>query len=314
MDRKKHDKKNNISRFLSRFRGLIQAAAALLTNIHLPNFFKGGIYQGKGKSVCVPGLNCYSCPAASGACPIGSFQAVVGSSKFSFSYYITGFLILLGVLLGRFICGFMCPFGWFQELLHKIPTKKLTTKKLKGLTFIKYAVLLIMVVLLPALVVNDVGMGDPFFCKYLCPQGVLEGAIPQAAVDPGIRDALGSLFSWKLGILIAVVVLSVLFYRPFCKWLCPLGALYALLNKVSLLGMKVDKHKCVSCGKCAKACKMDVDVTKSPDHTECIRCGMCVRACPTQAVKYRYGFCKEKENGCTVKKAENQEKKSNEKE
>ena len=314
MDRKKHDKKNNISRFLSRFRGLIQAAAALLTNIHLPNFFKGGIYQGKGKSVCVPGLNCYSCPAASGACPIGSFQAVVGSSKFSFSYYITGFLILLGVLLGRFICGFMCPFGWFQELLHKIPTKKFTTKKLKGLTFIKYAVLLIMVVLLPALVVNDVGMGDPFFCKYLCPQGVLEGAIPQAAVDPGIRDALGSLFSWKLGILIAVVVLSVLFYRPFCKWLCPLGALYALLNKVSLLGMKVDKHKCVSCGKCAKACKMDVDVTKSPDHTECIRCGMCVRACPTQAVKYRYGFCKEKENGCTVKKAENQEKKSNEKE
>ena len=143
---------------------------------------------------------------------------------------------------------------------------------------------------------------------------MLEGAIPQAAVDPGIRDALGSLFSWKLGILIAVVVLSVLFYRPFCKWLCPLGALYALLNKVSLLGMKVDKHKCVSCGKCAKACKMDVDVTKSPDHTECIRCGMCVRACPTQAVKYRYGFCKEKENGCTVKKAENQEKKSNEKE
>ncbi len=299
---------------MSRFRGLIQAAAALLTNIHLPNFFKGGIYQGKGKAVCVPGLNCYSCPAASGACPIGSFQAVVGSSKFSFSYYITGFLILLGVLLGRFICGFMCPFGWFQELLHKIPTKKLTTKKLKGLTFIKYAVLLIMVVLLPALVVNDVGMGDPFFCKYLCPQGVLEGAIPHAAVDPGIRDALGSLFSWKLGILIAVVVLSVLFYRPFCKWLCPLGALYALLNKVSLLGMKVDKHKCVSCGKCAKACKMDVDVTKSPDHTECIRCGMCVRACPTQAVKYRYGFCKEKENGCTVKKAENQEKKSNEKE
>ena len=299
---------------MSRFRGLIQAAAALLTNIHLPNFFKGGIYQGKGKAVCVPGLNCYSCPAASGACPIGSFQAVVGSSKFSFSYYITGFLILLGVLLGRFICGFMCPFGWFQELLHKIPTKKFTTKKLKGLTFIKYAVLLIMVVLLPALVVNDVGMGDPFFCKYLCPQGVLEGAIPQAAVDPGIRDALGSLFSWKLGILIAVVVLSVLFYRPFCKWLCPLGALYALLNKVSLLGMKVDKHKCVSCGKCAKACKMDVDVTKSPDHTECIRCGMCVRACPTQAVKYRYGFCKEKENGCTVKKAENQEKKSNEKE
>ena len=139
------------------------------------------MYQGGGKTVCVPGLNCYSCPAASGACPIGAFQAVVGSSKFSFSYYITGFLILLGVLLGRFICGFLCPFGWFQELLHKIPTKKLSTKKLKPLTYLKYAVLLVMVFLLPAFLVNDVGMGDPFFCKYLCPQGVLEGAIPLSA-------------------------------------------------------------------------------------------------------------------------------------
>ena len=301
-ERKK--KKSGLSHILSRFRGGIQAGATLLTNIHLPNFLKGGIYQGKGKAVCVPGLNCYSCPAASGACPIGSFQAVVGSSKFRFSYYITGFLILLGVLLGRFICGFLCPFGWFQELLHKIPTKKLSTKKLKPLTYIKYAVLLVMVVLLPVLITNDVGMGDPFFCKYLCPQGVLEGAIPLAAVNSGIRAALGALFSWKLGILIAVVVLSVLFYRPFCKWLCPLGAFYALLNKVSLLGMKVDKHKCISCGKCAKACKMDVDVTKSPDNAECIRCGMCVRACPTNAVSFRYGFGNGKECSCHAAKPE----------
>ena len=117
------------SQLLSRFRSWIQAGAALLTNLHLPNFLKGGLYQGAGKTVCVPGLNCYSCPAASGACPIGAFQAVVGSSKFSFSYYITGFLILLGVLLGRFICGFLCPFGWFQELLHKIPTKKLSNSR-----------------------------------------------------------------------------------------------------------------------------------------------------------------------------------------
>jgi len=304
-------KKGGVSQFLSRFRGLFQAGAALLTNLHLPNFLKGGIYQGKGKAVCVPGLNCYSCPAASGACPIGSFQAVVGSSKFSFSYYITGFLILLGVLLGRFICGFLCPFGWFQELLHKIPTKKISTKKLKPLTCIKYAVLLFMVVLMPMLITNDVGMGDPFFCKYLCPQGVLEGAIPLAAVNSGIRAALGALFSWKLGILVAVILLSVLFYRPFCKWLCPLGAFYALLNKVSLFGMKVDKHKCVSCGKCAKACKMDVDVTKAPDHTECIRCGMCIRACPTKAVSFRYGFGKGKESDCPAERAESAKQISN---
>ena len=305
MDNGKHGKKRGgISQGLSRFRGWVQGGAALLSNLHLPNFLRGGIYQGKGKAVCVPGLNCYSCPAASGACPIGSFQAVVGSSKFAFSYYITGFLLLLGVLLGRFICGFLCPFGWFQELLHKIPTRKLSTKRLKPLTYIKYAVLLLAVVLLPALIANDVGMGDPFFCKYLCPQGVLEGAIPLAAVNSGIRSALGVLFSWKLGILITVIVLSVLFYRPFCKWLCPLGAFYALMNRVSLFGMKVDKHKCVSCGKCAKACKMDVDVTKNPDHTECIRCGMCIRACPTKAVSFCYGFGKGKGREPSGEKAE----------
>ena len=285
------DKKTSgVSHLLARFRGWIQAGATLLTNIHLPNFLKGGLYQGKGKAVCVPGLNCYSCPAASGACPIGSFQAVVGSSKFRFSYYITGFLILLGVLLGRVICGFLCPFGWFQELLHKIPTKKLSTKKLKPLTYLKYVVLLVMVVLLPVLVTNQLGMGDPFFCKYLCPQGVLEGAIPLSMANAGIRAALGSLFTWKFIVLLTVIVLSIVFYRPFCKWLCPLGAFYALLNKVSLFQMQVDQSKCVSCGKCAKVCKMDVDVTKSPNHTECIRCGMCIRACPTEAVSFCYGF------------------------
>lgn len=197
---------------------------------------------------------------------------------------------MIGVLLGRFVCGFLCPFGWLQDLLHKIPGKKLSTKKLKPLRYLKYAVLLFAVILLPALVVNDVGMGDPFFCKYICPQGVLEGAIPLSAVNEGIRAALGSLFTQKLIILIAVVVLSILFYRPFCKWICPLGAFYALMNKVSLLGIKVDEHKCVSCGKCAKACKMDVDITKSPNHTECIRCGKCITACPTDALSFHYGF------------------------
>ena len=165
LDKKKH----KISQFLAHFRGWIQAVATILTNIHLPNFFKGEIYRGDAKTVCVPGLNCYSCPAATGACPIGALQAVIGSSKFKFSYYITGFLILLGVLLGRFICGFLCPFGWFQELLHKIPFKKFSTKKLKPLRYIKYGVLLIFVILLPLLVTNSLGMGNPFFCKYLCP-------------------------------------------------------------------------------------------------------------------------------------------------
>ena len=285
----------SIQDLLIRFRGWVQAGATLLSNLHLPNFLKGSLYQGAGKAVCVPGLNCYSCPAASGSCPIGALQAAVGSPQYRFSYYIVGFLLLLGMLLGRAICGFLCPFGWLQELLHKIPTKKFSSRKLKPLRYLKYGILVVMVCMLPVLAANDVGIGDPFFCKYLCPQGVLEGAIPLSLVNPSIRAALGKLFSWKLSILLTIIVLSVLFFRPFCKWLCPLGAFYALLNRMSLFRMQVDRDKCVSCGKCAKACKMDVDVTKTPNHTECIRCGMCARACPTCAVHFRYGFRTRKE-------------------
>ena len=282
--------KNIISKTLSRFRGWIQAAATLLTNIHLPNLFKGTIYQGNVKAACVPGLNCYSCPAATGACPIGAFQAVVGSSKFKISYYITGFFILMGVLLGRFICGFLCPFGWFQDLLHKIPGKKFSTAKLKPLRYVKYIILIVFVILLPALVTNSLGMGDPFFCKYICPQGVLEGALPLSITNAGIRSALGKLFTFKFSILTIVIILSILFYRPFCKWICPLGAIYSLFNKVSFLKINVDNNKCVGCQKCSKVCKMDVNVVESPNHPECIRCGECIKACPTDALCYKYGF------------------------
>ena len=291
MDKKMKSNKNP----LVRFRGWIQAAATLLTNIHIPNLLKGKIYQGNVKTMCVPGLNCYSCPAATGACPIGAFQAVVGSSKFKFTYYITGFFILLGVLLGRFICGFLCPFGWFQDLLHKIPGKKLSTAKLKPLRYLKYVILVVFVILLPAFVTNSLGMGDPFFCKYICPQGVLEGAIPLALANSGIRAALGHLFTFKFTILALFIILSILFYRPFCKWICPLGAIYSLFNKVSFLKIQVDHEKCVGCQKCSRVCKMDVNVVDTPNHPECIRCGECMKACPTDAICYHYGFSTKKQ-------------------
>ena len=134
------------------------------------------------------------------------------------------------------------------------------------------------------------GDGRPVLLQVHLSQGVLEGAIPLAAVNAGIRSALGQLFTWKLFVLIAVVVLSVLFYRPFCKWICPLGAFYALMNKVSLLGIRVDACKCVSCGTCSKVCQMDVDVVRAPNHAECIRCGKCIGACPVDAISYRYGL------------------------
>lgn len=262
----------------------IQLGAALSSNPFLINVLHGRISRGGLKAVCVPGLNCYSCPAAAASCPIGALQAVMGSSKFQFAYYIAGFLLLVGALLGRVVCGFLCPFGWFQELLHKLPTKKFSTKRLRILTYLKYVILLLFVIVLPMTVVNEVGMGDPFFCKYICPAGILEGGLPLSLANASIRASLGRLFTWKSCILLGIAALSVFFYRPFCKWLCPLGAFYGLCNGISVYRLQVDADKCTACGACSRVCRMDVDVFRTPNHAECIRCGDCAAACPHKAI------------------------------
>ena len=268
----------------NKHRWKIQLGAALASNPFLMNFLHGRISRTGLKAVCVPGLNCYSCPAAAASCPIGALQAVIGSSKFQFAWYVVGFLIFAGALLGRVVCGFLCPFGWFQELLHKIPAKKFSTRRVRILTYLKYGILALFVIVLPMTVVNEVGMGDPFFCKYICPAGILEGGIPLALADAGIRAGLGGLFTWKSCILLGTALLAVFFYRPFCKWLCPLGAFYGLCNRISICRLQVDSGRCTACGACSRACRMDVDVFRTPNHAECIRCGDCAAACPHGAI------------------------------
>lgn len=263
-----------------------QAAFTALSNGYARGFAKGEIFQGGSKAVCVPGLNCYSCPGALGSCPIGSLQAVLGSRNFQFSFYVLGFLMMVGAICGRFVCGWLCPFGLVQDLLHKIPgVKKL--KKLPGdrwLRWLKYVILLVFVILLPLFAVDIVGQGAPWFCKYICPSGTLMGGLPLTAVNVGLRSAIGWLYRWKVGLLLAILVLSVFVYRPFCRYLCPLGAIYGPFNRFALYRFRVEQDKCVACGKCQKACKLDIPVWKTPNSVECIRCGDCRRACPFGAI------------------------------
>lgn len=269
-------------------RRLIQLYAALLTNANLKGYVNGSIYQGPVKNACVPGLNCYSCPGAAASCPLGALQNALASSKARAPHYILGIILLFGITLGRTICGFLCPFGLIQDLLYKIKTPKLKKNKLtKIFSYLKYVILVLFVVVLP-LIYAFKDFPLPAFCKYICPAGTLGGAIG-LLINPENTEMfgmLGPLFTWKFVLLVGFIMGCVFIYRMFCRFICPLGALYGIFNKIAILGIKLDRPKCVDCGKCISTCKMDI--REVGDH-ECIGCGDCISVCPTQAISYRGG-------------------------
>jgi len=275
-------------------RNIVQGLALLLGNANLPGFVNGTIYQGPLKRVCLPGLNCYSCPGALGACPIGSLQNGLADPFWRIPFYVLGLLSLFGLVLGRFICGWLCPFGWFQELLHKIRSPKLNLAKSharlhKTLLWGKTAMLSGLVILTPLLLRVLTGYGIPAFCTYVCPSGTLMAGIPLLSANEGLRGLAGWLFSWKMSVLLAVAVLSVLIYRPFCRYLCPLGAIYGFFNRISLYRISVDPQLCTHCGRCTRQCPMQVPIPYDGDGPECIRCGECAAVCPEGAIRIGFG-------------------------
>ena len=272
-----------------RIRKLVQTLWGLITNTNLQGFITGKIYEGPLKRFCVPGMNCYACPAAVMSCPIGAMQAVLGQRKAKFPFYVIGFLSFIGILVGRFICGWLCLFGLIQELLYMIPVPKLTVKKHidNVLRFAKYVFLFGFCIALVLFLRTEFGITIPYFCKFICPIGMLEGGIPLLILNEAYRTAAGLLYAWKFIILVLIVVLSMIINRPFCKYICPLGAFYSLFQKFSFLKLSVDTDLCVNCGACEKLCKMQVNPALDPNNKECIRCGECVSACPKKALSFK---------------------------
>jgi len=267
-------------------RRVIQICCAVLFNGYAAGFAGGKIFTGKTKYFCVPVLNCYSCPGALGSCPIGSLQAVIGGSGGKFPFYVLGTLMLFGVAMGRLVCGLLCPFGLIQDLISKIPVKKVDVPQRadRVLRKVKYAVLAVFVVILPVFAADGMGTGIPWFCKYICPAGTLEGGIPLILSNSMLRDLAGWLFSWKVLLMAAILAACAFIPRFFCRYICPLGAFYSLFNKFSLCRIELDRDRCISCLRCEKACPMAVKVTADPNSAECIRCGRCIDVCPTGAL------------------------------
>ena len=252
---------------------MIQIAAMLLTNPHAANFLSGRLYRGELKNFCAPGLNCWSCPAAMLSCPIGAMQAVGGK----FGFYAAGITILIGLLIGRTVCGFLCPFGLIQELLNKIPSPEF--KLPRRLLRVKFFLPVIFVLILP------LATALPTFCEFICPAGTLEAGLPLIATHEELRGLIGKLFALKISILLAVIIGSVVVHRFFCRVMCPLGAIYGLLNKFSLYRLECVHDKCVACGRCKKVCPLELDPTTDFDSVECVRCARCVEICPTKAMR-----------------------------
>lgn len=306
-----NEKKKGGPRRMHLFRRLSQGFFLVAMN---PYFF---VYHG----FCFPAMNCWACPAAAFGCPIGAIGNFLAIGLVPF--LAIGLIALAGAFLGRFICGWVCPFGFLQDLMAKIPIpgrkKNRRFRFPPALGYLKYAFLVITVLWIPVAygtARNDWKSGSDYFFCNICPAGTLEAAIPVrifgprvAAPDPeqvastedaaagaGAGAAEGGvavaadlldflLFSPRIWILYGFLALFILFRRPFCRGMCPIGAVFALLNRASLLRMRVDKETCKSCGVCEKKCPADNHIQKAPSAQDCIRCFECVDNCSKKAVK-----------------------------
>ena len=282
---------SNIREFINKYkptkRRLMQLYFALLFNANVKGFISGQIYDNpKGsKFMCAPGINCYSCPGAIGACPLGSLQGSFDNGAPSI-FYVGGILLLYAILFGRMICGWLCPFGLIQDLLYKIKSPKMKKSPVtRILSFLKYAIFVFFVLVVPiTYAIRNVP--TPAFCKYICPAGTIEGGLVLLSnkLNDSFFAMLGPLFTWKFLLMVSIVVSTVFIYRVFCRFICPLGGLYGLFNKISIFGVKVDEEKCTHCNLCIAQCKVDI---KHVGDQECIFCGECIDVCPTKAISWK---------------------------
>ncbi|MFA7382698.1 MAG: 4Fe-4S binding protein [Desulfurivibrionaceae bacterium] len=273
----------------------VQVIMGFLMNSSWSFPFTRTIYQGPLKVICSPGLNCYSCPAATTYCPMGSLQQLLGGLRFAlengqyyFGFSVLGSIGILGGLFGRMICGWACPFGFIQELLHKIPTRKFGIPRL--LSHGKFVFLLLFVIVLPLVLVDESGLGNPWFCKFVCPAGTLEAGIPMLLLQPNLRNTIGLLFLNKFMIMLIFLTWAIFASRPFCRTACPLGAFYALFSRVRLIKLRLDEARCTNCKACHHVCPMGVKFNESPDDPECISCMACMnKACKFNAISLEIG-------------------------
>lgn len=271
---------------------------------------------------CLPVMNCEACLLAWLGCPVGMMGRSL--AVLEFPVVVVGSLVVIGLTMGRFLCGWVCPLGFLQDLLHKIPFPKVKLPRFAP--YVKYAVLALSVMAVPLwlalgpapepetewdmlsaedralfseeealdlkeqYVVHEPPLKEnPYFFCNLCPTAAIQVVIPAMVAEGGVFLDRGRII--RFSILAAVLLLAALNHRSFCKVLCPIGALIAITNKLTFHRIKLDPEACISCKKCNKDCPMDVPVMESQErgravnrHAECIGCLTCEETCPTRAI------------------------------
>ncbi|NLF07220.1 MAG: 4Fe-4S binding protein [Pirellulaceae bacterium] len=235
--------------------------------------------------VCAPVFHCHSCPLAMFGCPIGFLANACALHIMPF--LAIGVLLIVGSLFGTLICGWVCPFGFLQDLLGKIPTPKFRIPGWLGWT--RYAVLVGLVLLIPYFFGNTEWF---FFCR-LCPAGAVEAAVPYSLQQTMAEKTLVWPSATKSMILVGFLLAALFLWRPWCTVLCPLGAVFSLCNYISLVFLRFQPERCRDCDLCRDLCKYRGPAERRGSDMRCIRCLECVNC---RALSVGNVFQKEKED------------------
>jgi Pyruvate/2-oxoacid:ferredoxin oxidoreductase delta subunit len=288
-------------------RRIVQVISLLVLN---PVFFQF-------KEICIPVMNCWSCPAAAFACPIGAMGYHLAAGFVP--WLVIGIILAAAILVGRMLCGWICPFGFIQELINKIPGPKLEPPRILLLT--KYAILVLTVFLAAAFLRNT--QEHVYFCSW-CPAGSLEAALPvkgyeaaggNISEDPkaaakaktegssaaqkkppiGVGVFAASLLGYKKVLILLGTLLGMVFInRFFCKLICPIGAMFAVFNKISFYSMNYGRGNCEGCKTCYGSCTQDKNLKPADNSPECVRCLDCLpTVCETKyEITLKENWCK----------------------
>jgi len=233
------------------------------------------------------------------------------------------FVFIIGALIGRAFCGWVCPMGFIQDMVTMIrgPFGQVDVRTHESGKRFKYFVLAAALIVSLSLAISlSLGAGDEYRRSLgifadgllipLAPEGTLFSTIPRAILYLKLEVAptfLANISANQLGewvrsvpivIYAGLILLLAFFYgaykvpRFWCRYLCPVGAMMAPFQKYSFLGMKRDPVKCSKCPHCEAACPMQIRILTLPwekfNDPECILCGECADACVNNSLAYKF--------------------------